>query len=1123
MIFPPEKAILISRYSKLREVSSCSWPSISSSCSWPPISASKFIHLALIKAGYPLKIRDFSYTLLGNADDILEAKENVEYLEVFGEFRPGLVLVQGRPGSGKTTLVHKVCRDWAVDGSTLRQAHLVLLVSLRLVHFKKCDSTMTDLLGILYPGEESRTKMATEIEQDGGKGVCFILDGLDEYPQAQENSTVISQLLNGIYPFAMVIVTSRHSVTFSVRRRADKMIEVLGLSKQQVFNYINAFPFKEDNAGTSATELQSYLSCHSNVLHLCYLPMHSAMLCYLYDQQRDLPTTETKIYEAFTLLTLKRANPNQKITDLEHLQEESNRLFKELCKLAFDMCMDSKQVVHRSEPETTLFGGLESLGFLKVDVEAALLEIKNTYSFHHLTFQEFLAAYHVAGLEEQQQLDLIKSNSGKLHHLIFGGMMWKFYFGLVDFQHKEGHLEALMASATSQFDCLNHLEAFMSLSSQVDCLYLIHSAFQSQQKLVCDRVLQCLEGCLFFEGHTITTSDINSLKFVTTTSSLPVLALSIKHFKSNFPKENSDALRTILRSCKHLKSLTVCNGNVDSDGAEVLGTALAQCTHLEQLGVSRNSIGSAGAIALVKALRRCSCVSELNFSKTDMELGGVVALSASMQNWSSLIKLDLSHNAICKDGPNALFYTNILCCSHPALSLVQHLKHCEDTNSSLDLAKCEDAGSYGMNALAKGLSHCRCLKVLRLQNIGFGLTDAAALASGIKYCDDLEELDLSYNACSPFGMGFLSAALKTLGNLKCVRAPHNSIGYSSYGITAFSAVMRSCALSVLDLSQNNITPEGAEELGKALRSCRNLTKLDISNNNIKYGAAALPVGLHHCTNLIELDVSDNDMGEEAEYLAGGLAYCKHLQKVHISNNNIGPRAAKAVAEALAHSKRLTVLDLNSNNIETEGAHALANTLQLCTQVKELHLHDNAIGDDGCKALSVSFKVCTSITKLVLSSNNVGPEGAAALAEGLQSCSHLRFLELDGNIIGDGAAALAKVTLSSPFLHLRLNCNNITTSGALALAAGWEEHSHNHTLNIMGNDIGKEGLDALSKTTQSMHFSSIDSEKTEEELSDSDFERMMKSMLSVAAHFGFLDARTLKRCISSFFDNKCISL
>ncbi len=97
------KQVLVDSYSQCSEVPKGSWP---------PVGSKKFINLGLVEtSGQPLK-SDFS--IRGDADDVLAKKTQVEYKEVFELYeRKKKLLIVGRPGSGKTTLVHKLIRDWS--------------------------------------------------------------------------------------------------------------------------------------------------------------------------------------------------------------------------------------------------------------------------------------------------------------------------------------------------------------------------------------------------------------------------------------------------------------------------------------------------------------------------------------------------------------------------------------------------------------------------------------------------------------------------------------------------------------------------------------------------------------------------------------------------------------------------------------------------------------------------------------------------------------------------------------------------------------------------------------------------------------------------------------------------
>ncbi len=52
-------------------------------------------------------------------------------------------------------------------------------------------------------------------------------------------------------------------------------------------------------------KMEEYLEQHPNVLHMCYLPVHAAMICFLSSKlEANIPQTETQIYEQFTIATI---------------------------------------------------------------------------------------------------------------------------------------------------------------------------------------------------------------------------------------------------------------------------------------------------------------------------------------------------------------------------------------------------------------------------------------------------------------------------------------------------------------------------------------------------------------------------------------------------------------------------------------------------------------------------------------------------------------------------------------------------------------------------------------------------------------------------------------------------
>ena len=75
------------------------------------------------------------------------------------------------------------------------------------------------------------------LERESGEGVCFIIDGLDEYPERNVAKNIVQRLIcKECLPSAMVIVASRPIGTVELRHsaRISKRIEVLGFSKDRI-------------------------------------------------------------------------------------------------------------------------------------------------------------------------------------------------------------------------------------------------------------------------------------------------------------------------------------------------------------------------------------------------------------------------------------------------------------------------------------------------------------------------------------------------------------------------------------------------------------------------------------------------------------------------------------------------------------------------------------------------------------------------------------------------------------------------------------------------------------------------------------------------------------------------
>ena len=321
------------------------------------MKVTNFINLALIK-----NQTSWRKTVQGSIDEIVGDKEDITYQHVFENLARSckFILFEGRPGSGKTTLMTKISRDWAED--LLLKSELLFLVPLRRLNTFH-DRTLASLIKVACPPFEQDEIEALEgaIIKMKGKNVVFAFDGLDEYSPAKSSEIdIVFELMNigrSLLRDALIVVSSRPAACLEFRQYAGVRIEVLGFLKEQIFQYIHNY-FADSKE--KAQQLTRHLDQYPNLMKMCYLPLHCAMLVFLYDGTTIIPKTETEFYKHFTLSTLLRSFRKQKgnvvrLTSFDQLPSKDKVLFDMVCKLAFNATLSRKQVFMSSELKEVFF------------------------------------------------------------------------------------------------------------------------------------------------------------------------------------------------------------------------------------------------------------------------------------------------------------------------------------------------------------------------------------------------------------------------------------------------------------------------------------------------------------------------------------------------------------------------------------------------------------------------------------------------------------------------------------------------------------------------------------------------------------------------------------------------
>ena len=1049
---PPSRKTLIDMYCFQREVPEDSWPPV----------GNKYINLALIKQGNINSTGKYARsTVRGDMDDILKDKDRIEYEEVFSNFEKGcLLLIEGRPGSGKTTLVHRVCKDWA-NKEMLKGAKYAFLITLRMFVHKR--EKLEDILNLFYHNNEKAARDVSEhLHRFNGDNTCFIIDGLDEYSHNSRENSIIFRIIHKKYlTLSMVIVASRPVATAKLRRAASKQVEVIGFMREQISSYIKEYPFF-DKVKTPK-ELESYLDLHPNVLHMCYLPVHVSMVSFLYEKMgKDIPQTETGIYEYFTLYTLlrklKRGDKNIRLRSLDDLPENHMEYFIKIYKLAFTMTVNRKQFLEQDEFSLSDTTGSDepSLGLVTIDCTAGLYGHQDLYTFLHLTLQEYLAAYHISKLEEEEQAKVI-SEYGKEEHM---QVVWKFYCGLVSFT--------------------NSLSNFKDILKFVDNhLFSIQCAFESQQSITCEFVVQSGDSGITLRRQFLTPSDFTALGYVMTNASSPVEKLvldgckfgqegasallkesgnKVLSFKTfcfhgrDSVREQYQAVNMLLRKMESLETLDITKTNLGAIKAKDLTFNLTlphlQTLIIQESWLDQDSVMRSLEILIIPCTKfrkllfdtaenQCRHLGQMPF-KFPAFLKGITKLhlqevKASPQEWNQFLD-GLKQNS----RYTCLILTNCGIDNDIATVLAECLLRC----TSLEDLKLDGniIGDTGAIALAECLQNCSNLKTFSISFNHIGNTGAIALSKGLKHCISLTELDLRFNKVDMDGARAILAAFEDRKNLNIQIENHkitnqgsifdiHTLDISKHSISSeqFSFFLSYVQDSkyweniwIISITEFIIRDDGAKALADGLRNCHSLQTLNLEDNNISDdGANALADCLRNCHSLQTLNLEDNEISADgAEALADCLSNCHSLKTLNLACNGISDDGAKALADCLKNCHTLQILNFEMTNISDSGTKALADCLRNCHSLQTLNLACNEISDDGAEALADCLRNCHSLQTLNLASNEISDDGAKALANCLRNCHSLQTLNLEHNKFGDDGAEALTVCLR--------NCHSLKT-------------------------------------------------------------------------------------------------
>ena len=402
-------------------------------------------------------------------DDDNKTTENINSL--FTAYRGCVsykILIEGEPGIGKTILSSEIAAQW-VDKTLLDDKALLFLLFMRQPETKNISNVKSLVEHFFHDDIPLVTELTEWLVNSNGRELTILLDGYDEASTYSAFYDFVNQLIaHKILPECSLVITSRPAEASHLHGRVNCRAEILGFTVQSRQDFITLYIEKQEkekqiyqtnkqnviehNVKKKITIIQKTLKHNPIINTLCYIPLNVTMLLLCLpesEEETDLPTTTTTLYERFIIITMKRFLHNKPgftdaILKFDNLPFEYHQTFLQLSKFAYSASIDingekSMQLVFEladieNNCENFVSHG-NGLGLLK---PASILDmgVQNkyaSYNFLHKSIQEYMVAYHIASLPPKILSDLLNKKFWDSSYF----NIWIMYVGITRGEQKE--------------------------------------------------------------------------------------------------------------------------------------------------------------------------------------------------------------------------------------------------------------------------------------------------------------------------------------------------------------------------------------------------------------------------------------------------------------------------------------------------------------------------------------------------------------------------------------------------------------------------------------------------------------------------------------------------------------
>ena len=712
---------------------------------------------------------------------------------------PKFILIEGAPGIGKTVLAKKIAYLWAKK-EILTDVNILFLLFLRDPELHHINTPEQLIQYVSNEFDEEQVKDC--VKQMKKLQVGLIMDGFDEYPlQLRKKSFIADLIKDKVFRDSIVVITSRPTATISLHGKVDRRVEILGFAQEERDKYISDSLDSPDQL----KQIQDYLKCQPIINGLIYVPLHLAVLLYLFKFQSKLPETLTEMNESFIIHTIYRNLIKNElippaivtaVDSIEELPENALTIVKELSKLAFIGLQNNQLVFSYKEIEKIcpeirkeIPGAFNGFGLLQVVQHFSKKGAGTTVSFNflHFTMQEFLAAFHVANIDPQeQQLSLMKKTFWNATYIF----MWMMYVGIKGINSQTFMQYVYNAEAEADVGKLE-------LSNKMKCLHLFQCFMEAKSEKVPNEISNIFyNNEINFHSLQLLPHHISSLTLYVSKYSKQIQSLNLRDchigdvgmsILEHYFTANPDKASSI----KH----------IDLFGNNSVLLWNVYCAIFGQQNLTKlewSSLGGVNIEEMINVMDNNMTVISLNLSDNHFNDDDANKIAQVLGNNTTLQEFDFSKNNITTKGAIAISE-----CLHDNVKL-QHLKF-----------------SWNNHFINTGDS------IIDFSQKKINNADAQIVTSILCKNEITTKLDLSKNKISDKGAESISKCIESNKSLREIDISGNKI--SSVGLRKIAIALKiSQTVQKFSISHNKISDDGAIAISEYLKNNNTLQQLDIT-------------------------------------------------------------------------------------------------------------------------------------------------------------------------------------------------------------------------------------------------------------------------------------------------------